>query len=275
MYDIIPLLLILTGLTVIIVIAVRKFSVLASLDVETIKQEREAKFKQQIISDRLKRNYRKYYNYFLVFFKPLVLSISKFFIDLHDKMIEHRVNYKKDKKISLESEETIIDRLFLDIEECLKIGDEDLAEKKYIEIIGTDSKNLKAFQGLGDLYFKKKQYNEAKQTYKHVVKLLESDIDDYDADAGILKNRQFADIYFDLSLVEKILENKESALQYIDKALDIEPNNPRYLDTKFEFCIMNKNKNLARATFERLKEVDPEHGKLAELEKEIDEIETV
>ncbi|MBU4217187.1 hypothetical protein L6270_05165 [Candidatus Parcubacteria bacterium] len=274
MYDIIPLILILAGLTAIIIIAIRKFSVLASLDVEAIKKEREAKFKQQIISNRIKRNYSKYQNQALSLLKPMIANISEFFVDLHDRLIEHKLNYKKDKKVNLESEETIISRLFLDIEECLKNDDEDLAEKKYIEIIGMDSQNLKAFQGLGDLYFEKKQYNEAKQTYKHVIKLLESDTDDYALDGvDSTNNRQLAGIYFDLSLIEKISENNDLAMSYIDKALNIEPNNPRYLDTKFELCIINKNKELASATFEKLKEVDPENGKLAELEQEIVELE--
>lgn len=274
MYDIIPLILILAGLTAIIIIAVRKFSVLASLDVEAIKKEREAKFKQQIISNRIKRGYSRYQDQIMDLLKPVIANTSKFFVDLHDRLIEHKLNYKKEKKVDLESEETVIGRLFLDIEEALKSDDEDTAEKKYIEIIGLDSQNLKAFQGLGDLYFEKKQYNEAKQTYKHVIKLLESDTDDYALDSvDSTKNRQFADIYFDLSLIEKISENTDSALSYIDKALNIEPNNPRYLDTKFELCIINKNKTLARATFEKLKEVDPENGKLAELEQEIVELE--
>jgi tetratricopeptide (TPR) repeat protein len=276
MYDIIPLVLILVGLTTIIIIAVRKFSVLASLDIEAIKREREAKFKQQIISNRLKRVYSKYHDQALALLKPASVGVSGFFIGLHDRLIEYKLNYKKDKKINLDSEETVISRLFLDIEDHLRDDMIDLAEKKYIEIIGLDSQNLKAFQGLGDLYFEKKQYNEAKQTYRHVIKLLESNIDDYDLNINDgLKNRQFSDIYFDLSLIEKILENQESALEYINKALNIEPNNPRYLDTKFELCIMNKDKELARATFEKLKEVDPENGKLAELKKEIDEMEIV
>jgi len=274
MYDIIPLVLILSGLTAIIIIAVRKFSVLASLDVETIKKEREARFKQQIISNRLKRSYSQYQEQIFIFLKPIIADISKYFTDLHDRLIEHKINYKKEKSVSSESEETIIGRLFLDIEEAIKNDNEELAEKKYIEIIGMDSQNLRAFQGLGDLYFEKKQYNEAKQTYKHVIKLLESETDDYALDGtDSTRNRQFADIYFDLSLIEKISGNHDSAMDYIDKALNIEPNNPRYLDTKFELCIINKNKELARATFEKLKEVDPENGKLAELEQEIVDIE--
>jgi len=274
MYDIIPLILILAGLTVIIIIAVKKFSVLASLDVDIIKKEREAKFKQQIISERLKRSYAQYTDQFAKLAKPAVGNASKFFVNLHDKLVEHKVNYKKAKKNVIESEGTIIARLFLEIEDCIKDDDTESAEKKYIEIIGMDSQNVKAFQGLGDLYFEKKQYNEAKQTYKHVIKLLESDVDEYNAENNDnAKNRQFADIYFDLSLIEKTLENTESAMKYIDKALEIEPNNPRYLDTKFELCIINKDKDLARATFEKLKEVDPENGKLAELETEIEEIE--
>ena len=43
MYNVLPLLIILFSLTSIIIIVVRKFSVLASLDIETIQSEKEAK----------------------------------------------------------------------------------------------------------------------------------------------------------------------------------------------------------------------------------------
>ena len=51
MFNIIPLLLILLSFGVIIYIVVKKFSILANLDVDSIPAEREAKFKEKIIND--------------------------------------------------------------------------------------------------------------------------------------------------------------------------------------------------------------------------------
>jgi hypothetical protein len=56
------------------------------------------------------------------------------------------------------------------------------------------------------------------------------------------------------------------------KALEIEPNNPRYLDTILEISIIKKDKVLANETYKRLKEVNPENQKLAEIKEEIAEL---
>ena len=50
-----------------------------------------------------------------------------------------------------------------------------IVRKEYIEIIKHDSQNLKAFKGLGNLYMDKKQFREAKQTFEHVLRLVEHD----------------------------------------------------------------------------------------------------
>ena len=48
-------------------------------------------------------------------------------------------------------------------------------EKIYIEIIGLDSQNIKAFRELGQIYFQRKEYEEAKQTLEHILKLQEDE----------------------------------------------------------------------------------------------------
>ena len=76
MYNIIPLFLILISLFAIIIIIIRKFSVLASLDVSTIQSEKEAMFKEQIIGNRLKRNIIRYTSKIKNFLKPAGLELS-------------------------------------------------------------------------------------------------------------------------------------------------------------------------------------------------------
>ena len=56
------------------------------------------------------------------------------------------------------------------------------------------------------------------------------------------------------------------------EALEIEPNNPRYLDLAITLAIEVKNKNYALTLLERLREVNPENAKLVELFEEISKL---
>src|SRR3989339_428113 len=192
MFNIIPLILILVSLVIIIFLIIKKFSVLANLDIDTIQAERE--------------------------------------------------------------------------EELKKNGDSDAAEKKLIEIIGIDSKNLKAFRELGNLYLSRRDFNEAKQTFEHVIKLFEKE------GGGAQDFVKLSDIYFDLASVSRAIESWDNVILNLDKALEIEPNNPRYLDTKLEISIIKKDKKQAQETYKKLAEVNPENQKLNELKKQIDEL---
>jgi hypothetical protein len=56
------------------------------------------------------------------------------------------------------------------------------------------------------------------------------------------------------------------------KALKIEPNNPRYLDTMFRISIIIKDKVLAFEAYDRLSKVNPENQKLAEFKAQLAEL---
>jgi len=262
MYNIIPLILILISLSVIIVIIVRKFSALASLDVENIPAEKEAKFKERIISSRLKRNIIKWSAKLSRSVKPIGYLISKFFKWSYNKLNELKEDYKNKEILTDSGHEQRIKRLFAEAEEFKKENDLTALEKKYIEIIGLDSKNIKAFKALAQLYFERQDHEEAEQTFEHILKLKEDNEDAHD----------FSQTYFDLALVCQAMNNTKKATANIKKALNIEPNNPRYLDTMLEISIINKDKPLALDAYKKLAEVNPDNQKLAEFKKQIDEL---
>lgn len=284
MYNIIPLIIILISFSIIIAIVARKFSILANLDIDSIQSEREAKFKEQIISNRLKRNYLFYYSRLLRQIKPLGQALNGLFHSLYKKLIDFKESYKEEKAAE-NFNETSIEKLFLEAEELLKQDAVDEAESKYIKIISLDSKNTKAFRYLGELYYERKDYHEAKQTTLHAIRLLEKDYDDMavsspkdgegqnDSERRLEVNQQLAGSYFDVALIAKAMENYEEAVMYIDKALAVEANSPRFLDTKLEISIIKKDKAMALETLEKLREVNPENGKLEELESAVRAIE--
>ena len=282
MFNIIPLILILAALVAIIIVVVRKFSVLANLDVDTIQEERESKFKEQIIGNRLKRNFFKYYSRLARLFAPAGRQVVKFFKWMYQKLLEFKESDKDAGSSAVDIKETS-EQLLTEAEELVKQGDTEKAEDKYIEIIALDSKSIKTFRNLGRLYYEKKNYGEARQTMEHAAKLLEAElIDAVGREAGTegvndsQRDEEYsahlAAIYYDLVLVEQAMENYKEAIKTANKALKIEPNNPRYLDIKFEISIIDKDKANALDAYDKLKEVNPENQKLPDFKREISEL---
>jgi len=279
MYNIIPLILILVSLSVIIVIVVRKFSVLANLDVDNIPAEREARFKEQIISNRLKRNFYRYWSRFSRGFAPLKKKSSEAISALMRKLAE--IKEAEEEESPAESTEQTVDRLFREAEEAARNWELEQAEKNYIRIIGLDSRSIRAFRGLGRVYLEQKNYTEAKQTLEHAVRLMEKEwgmslveveAADSSDQTATDKKAWLAGTYLDLSLVGRAQEDFAAARKNIDRALEIEPNNPRFLDTKLELSIMTKDQEAAWETYAKLAEVNPENQKLQTFKKQIEEI---
>lgn len=271
----------------IIIVVFRKFSVLAALDVENIPAEKEAKFKERIISNRLKRNFIKYLAKISLILKPLSRLIGGYLKSRLFKLYQAKNIYEADEKVYGSGK---IDQLFSQAEEFKKSGDLTSAEKNYIKIIGLDSKNLKAFKELGRIYFEKKEFEEAKQTFEHILKLKKDNEEVYDNLAQIAKekgdlkeardeylkslriNKQNAETLFNLSQVYQVMGKAKEALANLKKALKLEPANPRYLDSMIEVSIIMKDKALALASYKKLSEANPENNKLEEFKRQIDEL---
>jgi len=274
-------------LGIIIVIAVKKFPLLANLDVDNIPAEKEAKFKERIISNRLKRSFFKWWFKLINFLSPIVAKSANFLSWSLAKLNKLKNDYKQDPLPAVNLVQKI-NQSFNEAEEFKKQGDFINAEKKYIEVISLDSKNIKVFKELGRLYFEQKNYEEAKQTFEHILKLKQDDEDIYASLAEIAKekgdlklaekeylkileiNKQSAQTYFNLALVYQAIGSLKQAIATINKALKIEPNNPRYLDTMLEISIIIKDKALALDAYKKLMEVNPENQKIEEFKKQID-----
>jgi len=262
MYNIIPLILILVSLSVIIFIVVGKFSVLAAMDVNNIPAEKQAVVRERIVSSRLKRNIFKWsakIGKVLGFFGEKIGFVLKLG---YKKLLDLKDSYATEPVLLAEDKERKIEELSAQAEERMSEEDFKEAEKKLIEIIGLDSQNVEAFKSLGDLYFENKSYEEAKQTYSHILKLL-LDSDDV---------AEIAEVNFNLGLINREIGDLETAFADLKQALKIAPNNPRYLDTMLEVSIIRKDKISALSAYDKLKKTNPENQKLADFKEQIDEI---
>ncbi len=263
MYNIAPLVLILVCLGVVTIIVIRKFSVLANLDIDNIPAEKEARVKEQIISNRLKRNIIKWTSKLTNLLRFVFEKLNIFGKWVYKKLIDIKDHYKHEElERKPEKKEETVEELLVDVEELIKNEEKEEVEERLIKIIGLDSKNIKAFKMLANIYFEGGQHEEAKQTYEHILKLMR-ETENQKGEAGI---------YFDIALIEKDRDNIGEAIVNFNKALEIEPNNPRYLDTLLETSIINKDKINATVAFEKLSEVNPENQKLKDFKEQIDNL---
>ncbi|HDQ23051.1 MAG TPA: tetratricopeptide repeat protein [Candidatus Uhrbacteria bacterium] len=260
MYNILALIIILICLGIILAIVVRKMPILASFDVNEIPEEKNAKTKDKIIGERLQRKAKFLLSKVSPAFKKAT-SFSQLKIkSINEKLKELEEKYRKRipkedlvTKEDFEKFEKNIDSLLAEAESFADKDDYEEAEKKYIEIIGLDSRNIEAYHGLGDVYFMRKNYDEARQTFEHILKL----------------NKIDGKAFFKLAELYCQLENYEHAMVDLAKALEIEPNNPKYLDLLVKICIILKDKKKAKEALLKLREVNPENKKIADFEIDI------
>lgn len=260
MYDIIPLILICASLFIIILIVARKFSALANLDVENMPIEKEARFKEQIITGRMQKSLVKWKVRLGKFFGFIGGKLSTLFHFTQKKLQEVKKNYSAEKvSLPVKDKESLIKELFSKNENLNDWENFEEKESNLIKIIEIDPRHAEAFIVLGGLYLANKKYEEAKQALAHALKLL-----------GNEEGDKQSEVYFDLAAVYRETGELDDSLETIKMAAKLSPNNPRYLDSLLEVSIMNKDKITALDAFEKLSAVNPENGKLIEFKEQID-----
>lgn len=268
MLTIIAWILAVLSLLVIIFIVVGKFPSLAILNVENIPGEKEAKFKEQIIRQRVERDFNRIARNLDRVRRYLGGIISSFLKRHYQYLSQKRDDLRRQKKLSFLEKREKIAALFVKAKAAVSLENYEEAEKHLIEIISLDAKRLSAFLELGESYRLRKNFNDAKETLEHALKLAQQ----LSRDPEMLEGAVLAEIRFSLAWVCYQLNLWDESLEYGRQALDAEPNNPRYLDLILDLSIMKKDKKSALDAWERLAAVNPENNKLPELRAKVEEL---
>ncbi|MBU1164830.1 tetratricopeptide repeat protein [Patescibacteria group bacterium] len=268
-YNFVPIAFIIISLAVIIFIIFKRLPELKSLDTSSIIEERESQIKKRIISERFIRKTDEVKTKVSPWVKKGLKISSNFLKKIYFKVIEleHKYREKDDEKKSPAEKKEEIDTLATKAADSIKTKDFIEAEKKFLNIISKDNKNLEAYQGLGEVYLEKKDYDQAIETFLFIIKTLKVNKE--------LQNGQkhlMALSNFDLAQIYKNQGNMDKAKRYLDQAVKLEPNNPRYLDFSVEICIILKDKKEAQNCLNRLKKANPENEKIKDLADKIKEI---
>jgi len=267
---VVPLGILLLSIIIILIIFIRKFPDLVLVDVDSIPEEREKQLKDKLLADRLHRRTTGFFGRFLLIFQVIGGFFGAILKSLKNKIQawEHRYRFHY-KPVMKDAD--MKDKVNVLLEKGGQLFDNDKydeSERVFLEVINLDKYNVEAYRGLGRLYYRLKEYQEAKEIFQFALKLCGENkknvenVDDCDV----------AQLAYHLGLVCKALDDIRGSINYFKQALEKEENSPKYLDALLEMAIMAENKGLAQETFDKLKEVNPQNTKLDELQSQIDNL---
>lgn len=266
----------LIAIAAIIVVIGRHARQAAALDLESLPAEQEAAMKAALLERRLKRKMTEAKNRIVPVFRRLGKGIMFVFNSAQKRVaqLEQRYRRKPQLMTPVQQQEVrhTIQALFADATKAVDEEDWPEAEKKFIEILGWDPKHAQAYLALAEMYFHKKEFAQAKETFQFFFRLVraqkagEEQVSLF-SDPITDENMQAA--LFDYAQALQVVGDLPQALVQVSGALVYDPNNPKYLDKLLELSILVKDRNKARETLDKLKEVNPDNQKLASLEEEV------
>lgn len=261
-YDILPIIVIIISLAVIVFILIKKIPKVATVDIERIPEEAQGQVKKDLLEKRVTRKLSNLGEWI----RPLKQKGKAFFVNYFNKFKnkisdwehkygeKHRESFKKQPQALKEEVGILLD----EAESLMKAERARKAEEKYLKVVSIDPRNILAYAGLGEVYFKNKELEGAKEAMEYVVKLAENGYGELEATDYVL-----------LSLIYQDLGDYKKALGSIKEALRLEPSNPRNLDLLCKISIISKNKKEAVRACERLARTNPDNEKIKEFREEI------
>lgn len=164
------------------------------------------------------------------------------------------------------------------------------AEQLFVDVVSLDPKNIDAYLGMADVATARKDYLNAREALKFVLKLQQDSDAAYtrlgridnqegkfaEAEADYMKsvslNAMTAGTHYELGVTEENLGNLAKAEQAYKEAVKLEPANPKYLDALLQFALTNARKDLAKEALEKLRDANPENQKLEELAQAVKDL---
>ena len=222
----------------------------------TVKESRSRALKYEIMRQRVERSTGKQMQkVHKSVFQPIGTKFQNAVRGIAGKLTAVERSYQERRH---KTNETKADDIYLSklVSEGKKLMDKELwdrAEKQFIEVISNDPKHKDSYEHLGRLYFLKKDYKSAKQTFVFLKKLAPLD----------------ASVVASLGEVEQRLGGGARAFKYFQQAVELSPKNPKYLDFLITAAIEKKDLAVSKETLEVLKEVNPDNKKIETFEGQV------
>jgi len=300
MFDIIILIVILGALIGAGLIVIRKFPQLANLDVNNLPEELNERKKKEIINKRIDEQSRELKKRWAKYLAPIdwLWRQGQFrfrvYVGKIERLVSHTATKKpaKEKVVPVNNEETQekVAQLIKEGEQAISEKDFNRAEERFIAAIKLDTRAVAAYRGLGTAYYAKKSIDEATETFKFVLQLDPNDDNTMATLAEIAEEKGDNDLaieYYQRAVVANdslsprfahlgnlllTVGQPEVAKEAILAAVELEPQNPKYLDLLVETAILCRDRELALQGYNDLRLVNPENKKLPDLKERIDRL---
>lgn len=276
-------------------ILVRHFPQLVRIDVARFMARQEAEKKRALLEERLRRKLLVALVRVRLIARPLGTRIARSLRSLleHLRNLEHAYAREGSRRLTPKDRASVEQKvrvLLSQGEEYLKQEDYMEAERRFVEAIALNPSHVESYKALSVLYIEKKEYDQAKEILKHILKLNHDDPQAYsslgliesqlghldEAEQDYLRSvalaQTVASYHHELGLVYRAKGEAKKALAQFSEAVSLDPSNPKYLHYQIEEAIAAGDKKVAHDAYRRLRGVNPENQKLAELKTRIDEL---
>ncbi len=255
------LLIIVIAVAVILIgwLAWRKLPQIRVVDPGSHPDARSKELKHNLLKQRLERLSSDHYNTVKrQVLNPVGSKIQETFRRAAGKLtaIERRYADRQKAGVTAAHNPEVLRSLVREAEALINDGHYDAAEKKLIEVVSHDPKNVPAYEHLGRLYLLNKDYQGAQETFTFLLRLSPKD----------------ASVCAALGEVAEAQGKTADALTHYKQALEISPNNPKYIDFYLDTVITQGDVHEANTTLDHLREVNPENAKIVEFEERIAEL---
>ncbi len=271
----------------IVVVFARHRLEIAAIQVREIPEEKQQRVKVIMAEARLQRKFQKVYVVIQKVLQPVVSLFKTMTSHWRERIAELEKQYKIEKLTLKSATQSGQESLQHKARQLLTQAKRDhdtqhfqQAEDLYIQVIQLDPQSVDAFLGLADVYHAQKKHDQAREVYHYVLKMM-NDIDASALHMQVISEKstteeqhnivaaQRANVHWSLAGVYQDEKNLAAAERELDRALKLEPSNPRYLDAQLDISIMKKDKIKAQDLFFKLKAVNPDNKKLIAFEEKI------
>ncbi|MBI4253345.1 hypothetical protein HY623_04205 [Candidatus Uhrbacteria bacterium] len=259
----------------------KRWNAVQAIDLESLPSERDARVKKKILTDRFKRQYNQVKARAHLSAAPLVGMVRDRLGRIGASLIEVLPRPRSigaRPAVSAEQEGVSsapprIEHALSDAARLCDAGEFEEAEKRYIDIIAKDAKNLAAYEGLSSIYLRQKEWASAREVLEFLCAYLrEQRKKELDPQARSAVEMSLAEWLKELAVVYLATEKGELAEQASIESLELQPQNPKFLDASLEMYIILGKKREARAALSRLRQTNPENQKLEDFEKRIENL---
>ncbi len=294
MFNIFLIIIIVASLAYLAWLLYQKLPNLSNINVVSLPHVQNKQKKDDILKTRLKRDLGKVFSFWRHVSLPARDRVFDWLKDNYGKLKELERDLRRRSQEQFNTTLTksqTIDELLTEAKTLFNNEEYAAAEEVLIDALSFDEFNVDVYKLLASVYREKKEYEQAKETLKYLLKLTHNkDAAVFTSLAEISKVRgnlkQAEEEYLQsisladdnhlnfLSLAEVYLEldDKQQALETGQRALALAPNNPKILDFLINISIIIQDKELADKYLAKLREVNPDNQKIAHFIEAIDKL---